>query len=45
LQQVLTGQADDAQKREFGRLWQERVRRMLIEHADDPAVVKVRAPA
>ena len=45
LQQVMTGQADDAQKREFGRLWQERVRRMLIEHADDPAVVKVRAPA
>jgi len=45
LQQVMTGQADDAQKREFGRLWQERVRRMLIEHADDPAVVKVRTLA
>ncbi|HEY9112040.1 MAG TPA: hypothetical protein VIM92_09735 [Rhodanobacteraceae bacterium] len=45
MQLVLTGQADNAQRREFGRLWQDRVRRMLIEHADDPAVVKVRALA
>ena len=45
MQQVMTGQADVAQRREFGRLWQDRVRRMLIEHADDPAVVKVRALA
>lgn len=42
---VLTGQADDMQRREFGRLWQDRVRRMLVEHADDPAVVKIRALA
>lgn len=40
---ILTGQADDAQRREFGRLWQERVRRLLLLHADDPAVVRVRA--
>lgn len=45
LQQVLSGQADAAHRREFGRIWQDRVRRMLIEHADDPAVVKVRALA
>ncbi|MDE2496318.1 MAG: hypothetical protein KGK35_00685 [Xanthomonadaceae bacterium] len=45
VQLVLTGQADDAQRREFGRLWQDRVRRLLLEHADDPAVVKVRALA
>jgi len=43
LQQVMSGQADAAHRREFGRMWQGRVRRMLIEHADDPAVVKVRA--
>ncbi|HWG66899.1 MAG TPA: hypothetical protein VN662_05740 [Rhodanobacteraceae bacterium] len=43
IQLVLTGQANDAQRREFGRLWQDRVRRMLVGHADDPAVVKVRA--
>ena len=45
IQLVLAGQADDTQRREFGRLWQDRVRRLLIEHADDPAVVKVRALA
>jgi hypothetical protein len=45
MQQVITGQADAAQRREFGRLWQDRVRRMLLVHADDPAVVKVRALA
>ncbi|MGH8190641.1 MAG: hypothetical protein ACREP2_04270 [Rhodanobacteraceae bacterium] len=45
LQQVMTGHAGDAQRREFGRLWQDRVRRMLLVHADDPAVVKVRALA
>jgi hypothetical protein len=44
-QLVLAGQADAAQRREFGRLWQDRVRRMLIEHADDPTMVKVHAPA
>ncbi|WP_407280812.1 hypothetical protein U5817_11230 [Aromatoleum evansii] len=27
----------------FGRLWQERVRRILIEHGDDPAVFRVEA--
>ena len=45
LQLILTGQADAVQRREFGRLWQDRVRRMLLVHADDPAVVKVRALA
>lgn len=45
MQQVMSGQADATQRREFGRLWQDRVRRMLIDHADDPAVVKVRALA
>ncbi|HEX7369305.1 MAG TPA: hypothetical protein VF284_03365 [Rhodanobacteraceae bacterium] len=43
VQQILAGRADDLQRREFGRLWQDRVRRMLLVHADDPAVVKVRA--
>ncbi|HEX5487567.1 MAG TPA: FmdE family protein [Rhodanobacteraceae bacterium] len=43
IQSILAGQADDAQKREFGRLWQDRVRRLLLLHADDPAVVQVHA--
>lgn len=39
---VISGQADAAQRAEFGRLWQDRVRRLLLLHADDPAVVQVR---
>jgi len=45
MQLAMTGQADDTQRREFGRLWQDRVRRMLLLHADDPAVVRLRALA
>ena len=42
LPQVVQGQADAAVLLRFGQLWQERVRRMLLEHADDPAMVQVR---
>lgn len=42
LQALLQGQADAAQERRFGELWQDRVRRILLEHADDPRVVRVR---
>ncbi|MGY1410456.1 FmdE family protein [Luteimonas sp. A611] len=42
---VVQGQADAAQQRRFGDAWQGRVRRMLLEHAEDPAVVQVRWPA
>lgn len=33
---LLAGQATAAQARRFGELWQERVRRILIDHHDDP---------
>lgn len=36
---VLSGQANAAERTEFGRLWQERVRRILVDHFDDPALV------
>lgn len=36
------GVASEEQKREFGRLWQERVRAILLDHADDPDVIIVR---
>ncbi len=39
---VLQGRADAAQRRRFGEAWQARVRRLLLEHADDPDVVRVR---
>lgn len=38
----ITGRADDAAQREFGRLWQERVRAILVDHARDPQVIVVR---
>lgn len=37
---LLAGDADDTDRQDFARLWQERVRRILLEHADDPAVVE-----
>ena len=39
---VLQGTADSDQRRRFGDAWQARVRRLLLVHADDPAVVQVR---
>ncbi|WP_298579526.1 hypothetical protein [uncultured Luteimonas sp.] len=44
---VVHGQAEAAQQRRLADAWQARVRRLLLEHADDPAVVQVRciAPA
>ena len=38
---ILQGTADTATRRLFGELWQERVRRILIDHADDPAIVEL----
>jgi len=39
---ILGGTADDAARRLFGELWQDRVRCILIEHADDPEIVELR---
>lgn len=39
---VVRDYADAKQQRQFGELWQDRVRRLLLEHADDPAVIRVR---
>ena len=45
LMAIVQGSADPAQRRQFGQLWQARVARLLLEHADDPAVVQVRQVA
>ncbi len=37
----LAGQASPAQQGEFQTLWQDRVRRILLEHADDADVIRV----
>lgn len=39
---VLHGVADATQTRRFGTLWQDRVRRLLTEHANDAGVIRVR---
>jgi len=41
LPRVLNGQADAGERSEFARLWQERVQRILLQHADDPALLRV----
>ena len=41
LPRVVTGRATPADEQRFGELWQERVRRMLIDHADDPRLIRV----
>lgn len=39
---LLAGTASSAEKTEFGRLWQSRVKRILIDHFDDPELVVCR---
>jgi hypothetical protein len=38
----ITGRATDEVQREFGRLWQERVRAILVDHARDAQVIVAR---
>lgn len=39
LQRILAGEGDAPMLQEFATLWQERVRRILVEHFDDPRLV------
>ncbi|HTN67777.1 MAG TPA: hypothetical protein VL051_16525 [Burkholderiaceae bacterium] len=41
LQKALGGSASADEVAEFGRLWQERVRKILLEHVDDPDLIFV----
>lgn len=41
LMAIMQGTSDANQRKAFGLAWQDRVRRLLIEHADDPAVIRV----
>ena len=38
---ALAADASDEERAAFGSVWQDRVRRLLLEHADDPAVIRV----
>jgi hypothetical protein len=42
LGQIITGQAGDEEARRFQFLWQDRVRQLLVDHVDDPALVQMR---
>ena len=44
LQRMLTGQATPDEAREFGLLWQDRVKRVLIDQADSPGVITLTGP-
>lgn len=41
MQRCLAGQASADERAEFGRLWQERVERILLEHAHDDTVFRL----
>lgn len=41
MSKLIAGQASAAEQTEFGRLWQMRVKRILIDHFDDPALVVI----
>jgi hypothetical protein len=43
LPRCLSGTAEDAELEQFRHLWQDRVRRLLLEFSDDPNVIYVRA--
>lgn len=41
MQAVIQNRETPEQQAEFAKLWQERVRRILLEHADDPALLSI----
>ena len=41
LGKAVNGEASDEELARFGELWQDRVKRMLLEHADDPVMIQV----
>lgn len=43
MQMCLAGPATEVQRAELGRLWQARVQRILLDHANDDAVFEIRA--
>lgn len=41
LQLCIAGRADPAQRRKFADLWQQRVRQILVDHADDTRMFRI----
>ena len=42
MQRIMQGIASDEEKKEFGQLWQDRVKRILIDNIDNEAVISVK---
>jgi len=40
---AVSGRADEVDQKRFAQLWQDRVARILLDHADDPELVRARA--
>ena len=45
MQACIKGEASADEARHFGQLWQDRVRRVLLEHGDDPQIFVIRPAA
>ena len=45
MQACLAGDASLGEARRFRQLWQDRVRRVLLEHGDDPQIFAIRPAA
>ncbi len=43
MRRCMRGEADAAEAQRFAQLWQDRVRRVLVEHWDDPEVFHLSA--
>jgi hypothetical protein len=43
LVRLMEGEGDAEDEREFAALWQERVQRLIVDHADDPRLIALRA--
>ena len=41
MQAIMQNRADVQEKKEFGKLWQERVERIMIDNFDNPALIRV----
>lgn len=41
----VSGEANIDEQRRFGTLWQDRVRRILLDHGDDPEVFRIHPPS
>lgn len=41
MQKIMSQQASQADKNKFKELWQDRVRKILLEHRDDPNVIRI----